>query len=176
MKRCPHCEFLYEDDQSLCDMDGMELVHAPGLLTNKGSATKPPATQRAKSRLISVAAILVGAFLLLAVLSFLYSALGFRARQNASQPSVEEPANLESISDSTEVLGELTAVQPAENTSDTEVNSSAGPTSHPSPKRQEKSASQVKSNPKKDTKNQNKDSKVESVLKKAGRILKKPFE
>ena len=23
MKRCPKCEFIYEDDQSLCDMDGV---------------------------------------------------------------------------------------------------------------------------------------------------------
>jgi hypothetical protein len=27
MKRCPNCEFIYEDDQSLCDMDGQTLVH-----------------------------------------------------------------------------------------------------------------------------------------------------
>ena len=27
MKRCPHCEFIYEDDQSLCDMDGRTLVY-----------------------------------------------------------------------------------------------------------------------------------------------------
>src|SRR3954470_2105220 len=26
MKRCPQCEFVYEDDQSLCDMDGILLV------------------------------------------------------------------------------------------------------------------------------------------------------
>jgi outer membrane biosynthesis protein TonB len=26
MKRCPKCEFIYEDDQSLCDMDGVLLV------------------------------------------------------------------------------------------------------------------------------------------------------
>ncbi len=26
MKRCPQCEFIYEDDQSLCDMDGVLLV------------------------------------------------------------------------------------------------------------------------------------------------------
>jgi len=29
MKLCPHCEFIYEDDQSLCDMDGAALVHNP---------------------------------------------------------------------------------------------------------------------------------------------------
>jgi hypothetical protein len=27
MKRCPHCEFIYEDDQSHCDMDGTKLTH-----------------------------------------------------------------------------------------------------------------------------------------------------
>ena len=27
MKRCPQCEFLYEDEQSLCDMDGILLVY-----------------------------------------------------------------------------------------------------------------------------------------------------
>lgn len=27
MKQCPQCEFLYEDDQSVCDMDGKELVY-----------------------------------------------------------------------------------------------------------------------------------------------------
>jgi hypothetical protein len=27
MKLCPQCEFIYEDDQKFCDMDGQELVH-----------------------------------------------------------------------------------------------------------------------------------------------------
>ena len=27
MKRCLQCEFVYEDEQSVCDMDGSELVH-----------------------------------------------------------------------------------------------------------------------------------------------------
>lgn len=26
MKRCPQCEFIYEDDQTCCDMDGIDLV------------------------------------------------------------------------------------------------------------------------------------------------------
>ena len=32
MKLCPQCEFIYEDDQSLCDMDGKELVSDAGTL------------------------------------------------------------------------------------------------------------------------------------------------
>lgn len=27
MRRCPECDFLYEDDQVLCDMDGTKLIH-----------------------------------------------------------------------------------------------------------------------------------------------------
>ena len=29
MKVCPQCEFIYEDDQRLCDMEGAELVYDP---------------------------------------------------------------------------------------------------------------------------------------------------
>src|SRR5688572_20332605 len=29
MKLCPQCEFIYEDSQALCDMDGQELVYEP---------------------------------------------------------------------------------------------------------------------------------------------------
>ena len=29
MKLCPQCEFIYEDDQNTCDMDGKELVFDP---------------------------------------------------------------------------------------------------------------------------------------------------
>jgi hypothetical protein len=31
MKLCSQCEFIYEDDQERCDMDGAELVHEPTL-------------------------------------------------------------------------------------------------------------------------------------------------
>lgn len=30
MKLCPQCDFIYEDDQSVCDMDGKDLVSNPG--------------------------------------------------------------------------------------------------------------------------------------------------
>lgn len=32
MKLCPQCEFIYENEQSVCDMDGKELVYDPGPL------------------------------------------------------------------------------------------------------------------------------------------------
>ena len=39
MKLCPQCEFIYEDDQSLCDMDGRELVCGPGPLAFEESTS-----------------------------------------------------------------------------------------------------------------------------------------
>lgn len=43
MKRCPLCDFIYEDDQSVCDMDGIELVHDNGALipTAKDTTLRP---------------------------------------------------------------------------------------------------------------------------------------
>jgi hypothetical protein len=41
MKLCPQCEFIYEDDQSFCDMDGKELVYDPGPLALEEDAPSP---------------------------------------------------------------------------------------------------------------------------------------
>jgi hypothetical protein len=40
MKRCPQCEFIYEDDQSLCDMDGVLLVFDSRTLPNSHALQK----------------------------------------------------------------------------------------------------------------------------------------
>ncbi|HKE56439.1 MAG TPA: hypothetical protein VKB46_07055 [Pyrinomonadaceae bacterium] len=41
MKRCPQCEFIYEDDQSLCDMDGKVLVFDSTPLPRLQAVTDP---------------------------------------------------------------------------------------------------------------------------------------
>jgi hypothetical protein len=41
MKRCPQCEFIYEDYQTLCDMDGRELVYHSAPVAFEGSSTQP---------------------------------------------------------------------------------------------------------------------------------------
>ena len=43
MKRCPQCEFIYEDDQSLCDMDGVLLVFDSRNLPNHHALATVPA-------------------------------------------------------------------------------------------------------------------------------------
>lgn len=46
MKLCPQCEFIYEDDQRFCDMDGQELAHAPKARAyTDNTAALPPLPQ-----------------------------------------------------------------------------------------------------------------------------------
>lgn len=41
MKLCPQCDFIYEDDQLFCDMDGKELAHNPAPIATVQSAGRP---------------------------------------------------------------------------------------------------------------------------------------
>jgi len=41
MKLCPQCDFIYEDDQSVCDMDGKELVSNPATIVTEAAFTTP---------------------------------------------------------------------------------------------------------------------------------------
>ena len=69
MKRCPECEFVYEDEQSLCDMDGAGLVFDPRPLPGEKNTSQRPLNSRAKSSWRTVAIVVlaglgVGAILL----------------------------------------------------------------------------------------------------------------
>ena len=50
MKRCPQCHFIYEDDQSHCDMDGTRLRHDARTLPQLQTATIPDESNRPKWR------------------------------------------------------------------------------------------------------------------------------
>jgi hypothetical protein len=84
MKLCPQCEFIYEDDQSLCDMDGHALVNGERLESpleavafDQGAAVSdsspvalpaslPPAWQSSRFALGAVAAVIFAAVLFVA--------------------------------------------------------------------------------------------------------------
>jgi hypothetical protein len=61
MKRCPHCQFVYEDDQAVCDMDGKELVREsrwfPLPVT---AATEPPPPPRSRWRSLALLVVAGG--------------------------------------------------------------------------------------------------------------------
>lgn len=59
MKRCPKCEFIYEDDQTCCDMDGIDLVFDHNSLPAAGSPEKQKPGFR-RSLLVSIVGVVFG--------------------------------------------------------------------------------------------------------------------
>ena len=65
MKRCPQCEFIYEDDQSLCDMDGVLLVFDSRTLPNLHALTTvAPRVQPKRNRAVPAFATVILALVL----------------------------------------------------------------------------------------------------------------
>ena len=175
MKRCPQCEFIYEDDQSLCDMDGVLLVFDSRTLPNVhalATVSAPMPEKGRRSRMVPAFATLI---LMLVIASVYYvTTLRSNAADNISpasvtgvsseqpvEPAVETPAAIpEPTPDST---------QPAPDTEKRET-SAPKPAAVPAKKATAQPAAVRSPEPKKD------DSKVGSILKKTGKILKKPFK
>ena len=200
MKRCSQCEFIYEDDQHLCDMDGHELVYEPTLHGfQSDTATKPlarPATSGARRQALAAGV----AVLIAIVLSVGYS--GFtreNAPQNTKAPSTNvisapqpEPDQTDSTpADQTDPTpANQTDPTPADQTDPTPA---VGPT--PSPSESEKtivtptSTSPIALSTPRSTDsrretmrsqtakaNHKKESRIGGFLKKTGKLLKKPFK
>ena len=172
MKRCPQCEFIYEDDQSLCDMDGVLLVFDARALPNLHAlATLPdvPAGKAARrNRMVPAFATI----LLTLVIASLYY---FSTPRNVVPvenfvPSVTIPTP-ETIQAQPPVVEPAVPVE-SPKTEEAKPTSPAKPPAAPARKATTKPAAVVKpEEPKKKD-----DSKVGSILKKTGKILKKPFK
>ena len=190
MKRCPQCEFIYEDDQSLCDMDGILLVFDSQQLPKPTNSSAKKGKSQWRSRIVPATAALV----LTTVLGLVYfvathqqSARRTNYNQvpvSASQPSTQ-PSTKTEPSEST-----ATPVEPGENdkrfsasetpakTESKEVankpKSASSPTGEAPMKAKSKPASRQKAPS--STSTQKNDSKIGLFIKKTGRLLKKPFK
>ncbi|MCM3873122.1 MAG: hypothetical protein ND895_20765 [Pyrinomonadaceae bacterium] len=204
MKRCLECEFIYEDDQSLCDMDGHELVSDPTLQSfqvNTSSTNSHPAKVRARRlALAGVIAALIGT-----LLSVGYSGLTSEyVPQTTKAPSTSvirstrsEPVQKPAAPDhNTAAPNVIRPSQPVPDQSP--ATPTANPTTSPSPSpRSEKTRAipvtgsplassapgfpstapgrdPLRSEPTKA--NHKKDSGIGRFLKKTGKILKRPFK
>ena len=100
MKRCPKCEFIYEDDQSLCDMDGALLVLDSRTLPNLHALQTVPApkTSPKRNRAVPAFATLILALVLGMVY---YVSIQRRPTQDAYIPP--QPAAATSANDVREV-------------------------------------------------------------------------
>jgi hypothetical protein len=175
MKRCPLCEFIYEDDQSVCDMDGIELVLNSGalVLAGKDRNLRPPAAVSSRRRRSLL--LLLGFGLGAAVFSAYYTSVDQAAPTGGGQTSATYTRPPATAFEPTPVPGAAAlATPPAEtSTSPTEV---ATPTPAASaPQTQPRAASPGGKRSRPGNVNRKKESKLSSLLHKTGRILKKPF-
>lgn len=189
MKRCPRCDFIYEDDQGLCDMDGSELecVHevspAPHAATTR--TPRPSALGRRRLPALLIAGVILGVVL--------PSSYYVNTSQTATVPTGRAPADASAttavapLPENTPVP-EVTAPRPEpppEPPPTTKVRPAAAsrkrggakapavrPAIKPSPP---KSAEREARAPSPQGTSGKKESKLGAVLKKTGQILKKPF-
>ena len=182
MKRCSQCEFVYEDEQGVCDMDGSELVYEPTSYpaANNATTTTSPVKFRSRSFIFTTAATLImGSFLAVGFYGVTNrsvrptSAVTPIASESTPPPVVVEPAvtatpeekSSEPASDANVDEGNIGAKpRHASTTSPAKPAAGSRPTATP------KSTKPAPAQPKKE------DSKVGGLLKKTGRILKKPFK
>ncbi|HYK22763.1 MAG TPA: hypothetical protein VEV42_18610 [Pyrinomonadaceae bacterium] len=179
MKKCPECEFLYEDEQSLCDMDGALLVLDSRTLPNQHALATVPAipVQQRRSRAVPAFATLV---LALVLGSVYYVSTQRHAYSPAPETSTSaNPASVESVAPVESVALPAPEAKPSESPRE-EVKEEAKPAAKQLPATHAKQPA-VKAAPSPQTAKpasepKKEDSKVGSILKKTGRILKKPFK
>ncbi|HKG80381.1 MAG TPA: hypothetical protein VKA78_13195 [Pyrinomonadaceae bacterium] len=170
MKRCPQCEFIYEDDQSLCDMDGILLVLDSRTLPNVQALETIPAKVQRRNRAVPAFATLILAL----VLGMVY----FVSTRRNPVPATDSPASATTTSNPPPVAVPTPETQPPESPREEakeakptiEKQPSLAPLKKPAPKMASTPQPKIPAEPKKN------DSKVGSILKKTGRILKKPFK
>lgn len=201
MKRCPQCEFIYDDEQGLCDMDGCELVYdqralvvTDGVSPRGGLVQVRRRTRRGSRRMslwMSLAVLPVGGVTLGAAL-FLISnvrtqptpAQARRATtQDAAPPSSAAPPPAEAVARQTPAPEHAPAPpEVADDAADAPSVPRARPTiiragaksRAPAPARTAIPRREEK-RPKPEGERAKKESKLGSILKKTGRALKKPF-
>jgi len=174
MKRCPKCEFIYEDDQSLCDMDGVLLVLDSRTLPHLHALqTVPPKTASKRNRAVPAFATLILALVLGMVY---YVSTQRKATQNTYTPpeptAASVPTPVPEVNPTPEAQPSTEEPKP-EPPKPTTVAAAAAPA--PVKKVAPKPApTPIPAKAKVEEKKE--DSKVGSILKKTGRILKKPFK
>lgn len=172
MKRCPQCEFIYEDDQSLCDMDGALLVLDSRTLPNLHSLQTVPASNKTTKRNRAVPAF--ATLILALVLGMVYYVSTERkATQPADIPAQPSAATIPNAvtevnpTPETQPVAEESKPEPPKSTAATAV---APVATKKAPAKAAPAPAKAKGDEKKD------DSKVGNILKKTGRLLKKPFK
>ena len=173
MKRCPQCEFIYEDDQSLCDMDGVLLVLDSRTLPNMNALTRvTPKAAPKRNRAVPAFATLILA-LVLGMVYFV--SMQRRVAQTVSTPAIVESTANPAPAESPVQVSAPVVPEPQPTVEELKPTTKAAAV--PVKKASTKAATSLQTKPAtRATAEKKEDSKVGSILKKTGRILKKPFK
>lgn len=219
MRRCPVCDFIYEDDEKLCAMDGTGLVTHIGPLPFE-EIVVPQSTAPANSRGSGLTLIAASALLAIALFVYFQSAARRNGLQsnpraatqtnNPSQAVRPNPVVVIPVETATPFITTSPAFNPTPTKSDARPRShrarlggndpfravpveTATPLPKPVPSLPTRANIAVPSDvflsspvkpslprssptPHATDTNQKNESKIKSFLKKAGRVLKKPFQ
>lgn len=184
MKRCSECDFIYEDEQNRCDMDGHELVFEPTLQSLPvNETTTRPSKSRARRLTFAVAvAMLVGV-----LLSVGYSGL---TREDVPQTTKAPPAKVNRAPQSVPIQNPVIVTPPTRETASPTPSPSHSPRLEKTRVRPGTGSPLAKAEPRADSaapvreasrtgspkSNHKKDSGIGGFLRKTGKILKKPFK
>lgn len=172
MKRCPKCEFIYEDDQSLCDMDGVLLVldsrtlpHIHALHTVDTVKTAPKRNRAVPAFATVILALLLG--------MVYYVSTQRKAPQNSYTPP---PAAEAATSNPVPEVNPTPEAQPSAEEPKPETTKNTAVAAAPVPAKKAAAAKPTSVAAKPRVEEKKDDSKVGNILKKTGHILKKPFK
>jgi len=199
MKRCPQCEFIYEEDQRLCDMDGSALVHDPRALPDRGRLVINPPSKPTSKLFVQLGIPLV----ILGVLGGYVFKLQTPSDNNSARPAIMVNGGDSAAAPSTSATNKNAASSnganlPGAAASDDRDEANSNSDLLPGANRRQAnddgspSLNEAKSSlhpnksaltsptPRRQRRQSQptpkKDSKVTSFLKKTGRFLKKPFQ
>jgi hypothetical protein len=114
MKLCPQCEFIYEDEQSFCDMDGTGLVHNPASDLLISRLTIPLIFESGPTARRSRSSIALATLVVIVLAGLVGGAYFTRSRQTLARRS-PEPAqsSLQATDQATQSSTQTTAEQPS---------------------------------------------------------------
>lgn len=178
MKRCSVCEFIYEDDQRFCEMDGIELPNDPASFQFSQNASPSSAATRSARFLrspFSLAALSLMGVILSALVIGYYDSVSQADSNAVTRQSIgslvpsaraESTDNLENQEGTTAAEGSVSDALPAHGSGDRTGSSTDSEMG-------QRSTRPPRASPAGD---QKRDSKVTKMFKKTGRFLTKPFK
>jgi hypothetical protein len=182
MKRCPLCDFIYEDEQRRCDMDGIELVY-----DSRPPPSNPVTSRRRRGRKqLTIGTISVAISLFAGVYVVRHRGLSeprkspisvtteSLVRPSDALPPPASPPSPEAAEGRTTAA--IAEASPSRRSGTQPARSESATRNREESKARAATAGARKGNDVGENPRAGKDSKVGSFLKKTGRILKKPFK